>query len=479
MGLRKNEGLILLFLSSIVFIIVNNANSLCSQSKILENQSLEKTVVSTKTGFIEPISAYNVSDSKYNFPLEYRNKQYLWRAGCAETDSSSTLQKLLLLIKSSKTFHILVLGGSETAGVSCEEGDITLKECAWSARFVSYLRSQFSDVNFVLLNVAVGGTTISVALPSISQWLGLVDEPALVLIDFIVNDTFDYQDSKISNNILASYEQVIQTMKRLRPEFIHMFINACGLPRCHYFNNIIKTLATFRNIPVVSYYDMVEIFHGIYGDPVWDSFFGIKGPHPRWEVHQLIADLAWKCLQWNWSNNQRKFAEGNAIVASDKEMIDRLRMCDVPTSVFNSLNASCDSLIQKNGWNLYEDRPGKPGWITEKNKGGTISFNINFGLYPRLTVVYLRSYENLGKASLSFSDILEKEVILDGLYSSISPKISQAFLLTMEVSRENCWQPELGLSGCLGFGIQPYSSHILEIRMLDEQKFKLLSVTAC
>ena len=51
------------------------------------------------------------------------------------------------------------------------------------------------------------------------------------------------------------------------------------------------------------------------------------------------------------------------------------------------------------GWRLFEDRAGRPGWIATQ-VGATIVFPVRFGQEPLLTVTYLRSYEKVGAVSL-------------------------------------------------------------------------------
>ena len=42
---------------------------------------------------------------------------------------------------------------------------------------------------------------------------------------------------------------------------------------------------------------------------------------------------------------------------------------------------------------LYEDRPGKPGWISTGPAGSTIDFEVRFGARPLLAVSYLSSWD--------------------------------------------------------------------------------------
>jgi hypothetical protein len=77
----------------------------------------------------------------------------------------------------------------------------------------------------------------------------------------------------------------------------------------------------------------------------------------------------------------------------------RLLQCKRPSTYFSGLalfgNASAyaaSGITTKGDWRLFEDREGKPGWISTVF-GSTITFPVTFGPNPRLMITYLRSYE--------------------------------------------------------------------------------------
>ena len=53
--------------------------------------------------------------------------------------------------------------------------------------------------------------------------------------------------------------------------------------------------------------------------------------------------------------------------------------------------------VVQGNWSLYEDRAGKPGFITTGPRFSTIEFQVAFGAQPRISLVYDRSYEGFGK----------------------------------------------------------------------------------
>ena len=53
-------------------------------------------------------------------------------------------------------------------------------------------------------------------------------------------------------------------------------------------------------------------------------------------------------------------------------------------------------MLQGN-WSLYEDRLGKPGFISTGPRHSSLEFQVAFGAKPRISLVYDRSYEGFGQ----------------------------------------------------------------------------------
>lgn len=72
---------------------------------------------------------------------------------------------------------------------------------------------------------------------------------------------------------------------------------------------------------------------------------------------------------------------------------------------------------------------------------------------------------------------------LDGLHSAGSTaRVSQAAMVAMDVSHSIFQGDGLELSGVLGFGILPFSTHTATFRVVPRDginKFKIISLTAC
>lgn len=107
------------------------------------------------------------------------------------------------------------------------------------------------------------------------------------------------------------------------------------------------------------------------------------------------------------------------------------------------------------------------------------NFEIVFGSSAQLSVAWLRSYEGLGDAQMTLNG---RTVRLPGLYGpdEAGGRFSQTFLLTFS-AYHSVFQPELGLSGLLGFNVLPNSRHTLTLpprRNLPKKTFQNLRLSA-
>ena len=117
---------------------------------------------------------------------------------------------------SAASLPIIAIGGSMAAGIDCKDENLgtTGKQCSYSARFSGYLQKSYK--NIIYHNRALGGTTTGSVLPQLNFVLTghasndpAAVAPALVIIDFSVNDRWEEQDwaepkrSKRETNISA------------------------------------------------------------------------------------------------------------------------------------------------------------------------------------------------------------------------------------------------------------------------------------
>ena len=415
-----------------------------------------------------------------------------------------------------KPFNILVLGGSETLGTSCRDGDptaaidntsSTAQQCSWSGRFRDWLVAAYPRVNVTLFNEAKTGCTTECVLPMLFAKVSRA-KPDLVLSEFTVNDAgsgsvapSSFATSEALVRQLLSYDATLDIL------FVVTFPDARGRSL-----DILPLIArhTFwvdaqypGNVATISYMDVAEcalspVYNGggtlprrkNHRHDFWRATNG--GAHPGWKTHQLIADTVAYVFH-NAVTCGRSFADQPL---TPPERLEQLSQCAVPLSYFDSadpgtLARAGDVVASPGGWRLMEDRPGKHGWITIV-PGSSISFVVQFGARPSLTVTYLMSYETLGdalltfggrqaRAVLGFDDIGSNkrgevsEVRLFGLYKSIRhgadsslEKVSQSFEPPMTIVH-----------------VQPHSSMKVTVTATTASnktapyKFKLLSVSSC
>ena len=117
----------------------------------------------------------------------------------------------------------VIVGGSVTHGTSCEDREHGLQEteCAYAARFGTYLRCHYAHKQIHVLNRARGGVTSAAALPLLPAMLRIYDDDAVqeavadwLLVDFSSNDAafgyyygatnFSRSDSLETNPVAAA-----------------------------------------------------------------------------------------------------------------------------------------------------------------------------------------------------------------------------------------------------------------------------------
>jgi hypothetical protein len=138
--------------------------------------------------------------------------------------------------------------------------------------------------------------------------------------------------------------------------------------------------------------------------------------HPDWQTHQNVADaigyLMGRALSALCKGSEkmdehtdypltaaRTFMPAQTFWAATA--LHSLSPCEDFLTSFSASSASIKSTtISSDGWNLMEDRKGKPGWIATE-AGARIAFPVAFGNgTPTVGIAFLRSYENMGQASI-------------------------------------------------------------------------------
>eukprot|EP00746_Dinoflagellata_sp_MGD_P039646 gnl/MRDRNA2_/MRDRNA2_195749_c0_seq1.p1 gnl/MRDRNA2_/MRDRNA2_195749_c0~~gnl/MRDRNA2_/MRDRNA2_195749_c0_seq1.p1 ORF type:complete len:562 (-),score=62.98 gnl/MRDRNA2_/MRDRNA2_195749_c0_seq1:25-1680(-) len=268
------------------------------------------------------------------------------------------------------------------------------------------------------------------------------------------------------------------------------------------------TMAEYYGIPLVNYIDAVEADSRLKGPlrGIWSNKL-----HPDWKAHMYCADLLVHLLNEvsrNITGTDKIGIDISANMGAEeldmappfhkKELLDSYHLCLAPLAQHFAVAPGPSSPRNTSSWLFFEDRPGKPGWIAEGIVGnetrGTaegnqddnwISFPVSFGPDPRLAVTYLRSYEGLGRAEIRF-DGMQEGYTLSGFwperasqaYTFVFQKASSIFKGKQPV-QDLDFGTEVHLGHDLGFGVMPNSSRIVQFRLAEGPKFKLLSVISC
>ena len=134
--------------------------------------------------------------------------------------------------------------------------------------------------------------------------------------------------------------------------------------------------------------------------------------------------------------------------------------------------------VTSSGWDLFEDRPSKPGWITTGGAGSFIVFNLTFGASPRLLLVYEKGYEGWGNVNLYLGHPTSWHgnhgvVLLQGLRTG-GHNVTQAELLSLSVGRDT-------EGGRNNHNIHPHTSWAMKLVFLSAPplKFKVIHVSSC
>ena len=155
---------------------------------------------------------------------------------------------------------------------------------------------------------------------------------------------------------------------------------------------------------------------------------------------------------------------------------NRFPRCMYPCSVLSAFRSSTvQPQILRGNWTLYEDRPGKPGWISTE-PGSLMQVELCFRRNPTFTFTYLRSYEKLGAGRLFLNG---RNVTIPGKWANAA-KVSQSETFFSDAGRK-LLQP--GFQRVAGFNVKPNSTLPLFIENLkvgvSDNKMKVIEIVSC
>ncbi|CAK9022506.1 unnamed protein product [Durusdinium trenchii] len=407
------------------------------------------------------------------------------------------LVPLLHKLAKGNAINIVVFGGSFTAGAGCHQPDAANdsqsfknKLCSWTARFLHWLRVAFPQSTVELENRGHGGSPSAVILGGVGLFnYSTVD---LILVDTLVNDatdenrafgklTNDADVNNLSNMELGSvaFEVLIRTLSELAPKSTIYGIEA-GCPLCLHSALAHRVVLDFYGVPYLDFAKLVEK-----DGKLWTP----KKPHPTFKTHQAVADV----LAFTWSNvwdrmYHIKSSEVNEVNSKAQQMLchpqstfyhpalyrNRFTVCKKPCAILSPWRRSTVEVrIIRGNWSFYEDRPGKPGWISTC-PGSVMEIPLCFGQSPTFSLTYLRSYEKMGKAKVTLNGI---SLTINGLWDD-GNRFAQSETLFAQAGNGllQTWG-----AGILGFNVTPNSS--LPLRRLNlesgNNKMKIIEIISC
>ena len=423
----------------------------------------------------------------------------------------------------------VIVGGSVTHGTSCEDREHGLKEteCAYAARFGTYLRCHYAHKQIHVLNRARGGVTSAAALPLLPAMLRIYDDDAVqeadadwLLVDFSSNDAafgyyygatnFSRSDSLETSPVAAATEVMLRYLIAEHPSLPILVIESTC--HSHATRHAHERAARQYGVPFLAYADALS--NGTACSKAW-HLAGHSHVHPTWETHAVLAEML---AQW-WRAFSASLLPTRESVAPPAKVDDgRLGpyltsastrapfgVCGSPVTVFDAHDtyaARRDRVMDAyaayaaaangsrasrraardivepfgHGWELYEDRPSKPGWITS-TEGATLEFNLTFGAAPRLLLLYEAGYEGWGEVHLHLGERTSRRgapfIPVSGLRTG-GERVTQAELLAIECGID----PEGSRNN---HNIRPFANATLKLVFASKPplRFKVMHVSSC
>ena len=289
--------------------------------------------------------------------------------------------------------------------------------------------------------------------------------------------------------LTAQYESFIRAALARSDMVTLMLVASCALPNCARVNALVRGLAAHYNVPLADYAALAEtaaqLTEGLELGAVRAELYTDPGKggghmwHPLWPVHTLIGEAIGECLHSGWraSCGEEAAEVGTGAALVSEEQLLQAAACSPPAS-FYSARAQSPGWLSEH-WLLAEDSPGKLGWLSS-TAGSSISFPVSFhsGGSGRLTVIFLRSYEGMGRVSLQLLGLdgaalpaaRPQALTLSGTNPDPSVRASQAHSWSCSAAEE--WPAlVLGRSYSLVLTLLPFSQ--------SREKFKVLHLETC
>lgn len=382
---------------------------------------------------------------------------------------------------------IMVFGGSFTLGGDCWQSaskrGIAGKDCAWPARWKQWLHLAFPSATVQVENIAQGGSPSAVILGGIGLYnFSGVD---LILVDTLVNDAHNenkmlsagsekWRDWDGNLTISVAFEELLRSLNQLAPKSALLALEA-GCPRCIASAQAHRRVLDFYRIP------FLDVARAVATVPeLWT--WARTSAHPGFKTHQAVADMLALSFRRIWDHMLKMKVEDMDLSRDFSKAFhpakyrNRFPRCMYPCSVFSAFRSSTvQPQILKGNWTLYEDHPGKPGWISTE-PASLMQVELCFRENPTFTFTYLRSYEKLGAGRIFLNG---RNFTIAGKWNAAA-KVSQSETIFSNAA-QTFQQP--GSQQVLGFNVRPNSTLPMVIENLRvgarDNKMKIIEIVSC
>jgi len=431
------------------------------QELVKAGKAVNATLLQTVRGELCRIEYFITRKPPFYWPAEYWEPD-LSKSGCnfmhtlnpnVTSQNMHTVVPFMERLSRGEAMSIIILGGSFANGEECVQGGFRQHDCAWSRRFVAWLHVRFPSAEISFYNMALNGCPSSCLLSTVGLELNVVvGSVDLVIVDTSSNDQCGDHHEK------DGHEKLLRAVKFLAPESLVFGMLSYDDLGCQ--KHPLVDLWEYYGLPHVLIPPVSRVEKSLWQPPYHH--------HPHWTTHQHIANIMAHAWGWAWRSYAPKWDQP---ATNPQGNFDVNRTCLEPTTVYSGYarHGGISPEAVSGNWRLFEDRPGKPGWIATE-VGSMLRFRFNLSGYHehRFVIKYLRSYQSLGNVYMTWhgEHIGSDQRTLQGLWAEKThPRVSQTDVSFEAVKMLPKYPRE--------------TLFTLDVKFLGPGKFKLISALSC
>ncbi|CAM9356917.1 unnamed protein product [Discosporangium mesarthrocarpum] len=465
-----------------------------------------------------PVNKYEVDcfhEDPLSFPGGYPITEKMLQRSIPYEGSSYLLHQAFRKGNQRGLLKVIIVGGSMTIGRMCSSpsGREGL-ECSWGGRLQQWFDQMFNGVPVQVTIKGIPACALNCHLAHITQTLPPEEEVDIVILDTAVNDAN-----------LKFYKNKVQNLRTDHEVFVNYVLSHMrNQPALLYVEGFISSFHTniaeeHRKVTERYGVPMVSYRHAVWPDGVEEAeanqLWGVneKGrgiPHPRWQTHQLFADVLVHYLQAEYARFCQKFSGSSpprtpyypgvvrraTEVCIDGYMSYMGVMGDSPF-----LPEQGGALSAQLGWAMGEDVEGKPGLLAYSGvtPGAEVTFRVTCSQGSSAYVGYLSSYEGMGAVEV----LVDKkrplpngeQYVIDGLVTEDHVSVETYASIPMKAAKEAKAARQAGVRNGTVTARVTFRMHSLppfrkmargkdgqplrSVELRGNQKFKILSLYCC